>query len=1101
MNFSRLTRNLGFRQTMLLTAGGFALIALGVTGVTLVSRNYSHQGTKETETLTEQFLPGLVTLAGLQDAAHDLRSITYQFALAKDETGMAARKKEFQTTTIRFTQCVAQLQLLARDEPTQRFLAGFGLELQSYREAVEKFQKELGIGEFENAMATLDQKVEPAQETIELQLEILSDQYFQLSQKASARTTAVLAQADRFNLLATVVLAGFTLLCLTLLLGATRALLVQMKQRDAERQAAQGVLEKRVEERTAALRDSEEKLRGIFEHSAQVFYSHTVDGQLTYVSPQAEQLLDCSPAEALQPWTVFLANNPINAVGIESTRQAIETGKAQRPYQLELKTKMGRTVWAEIHESPVVVAGKTVAIVGALTDVTARHRAEVKLLAEKTRFARQRDALIALTSSATNGEDLMQSIRRLTETDARTLGVARVSVWRYNSDRTAICCVDLYELETDRHSAGAELPAPAFPAYFRALEELNVISARDANLDSRTCEFSEIYLQPLGITSMLDAPIHLAGIGDGVLCHEHIGSLRQWTTDEETFAVAVASRASLALEGAERQRAEAELRWKTALLEAQLDSSLDGILVVNDQSRQVLKNQRFNEVWDIPRELADATDDRKFVEFAMTKTKNSAEFFERVSYLNAHPEEVSRDEIELIDGGFLERYSAPVKDKRGGQYGRIWAFRDVTERKRAEQELRNAHEQLEQMLAHSPAVLYRLKVEGKSLVPMAVSANITRLLGFSPADAVDQAWWLTQVHPEDRDIALASIEDLMAHGASRSEYRVRHKAGNYRWMEGNRRLLQDAAGQPVEITGVWMDITDRKQSEHALEKAHRELVDLSRRAGMAEIATNVLHNVGNVLNSVNVSADLLRRQVRKTPVADLDRIVALLQEQGPNLGTFFTTDPRGTKVTEFLARAALRFTRAQETQLQEVTSLQKNIEHIKEIVAMQQSYARVSGVTERLQITDLVEDALRMNGGALQRHAVPVGREFALGLPSIATDRHKILQILVNLLSNAKHACDGATGEEKRITVRVTQAGDRLRVEVIDTGVGISAENLDRIFNHGFTTKKEGHGFGLHSAANAAKELGGALTVHSAGLGQGATFTLELPCPTAKKTI
>jgi C4-dicarboxylate-specific signal transduction histidine kinase len=218
-----------------------------------------------------------------------------------------------------------------------------------------------------------------------------------------------------------------------------------------------------------------------------------------------------------------------------------------------------------------------------------------------------------------------------------------------------------------------------------------------------------------------------------------------------------------------------------------------------------------------------------------------------------------------------------------------------------------------------------------------------------------------------------------------------------------------------------------------------------------------------------------------------------LQEQGPDIGAFFSKDLRGPKVLEFLATLDEVLAGLREAQLSEVASLQKNIDHIKDIVAMQQSYARVSGLTETLKLTDLVEDALLINTGNLERHGVKVVREFAPELPAITTEKHKVLQILVNLLSNARHACDDSPGPAKQITVRVAQAEGRLQVRVIDNGIGIRPENLNRIFSHGFTTKKDGHGFGLHNSANEARELGGSLTAQSDGPGLGATFMLELP--------
>ena len=272
-----------------------------------------------------------------------------------------------------------------------------------------------------------------------------------------------------------------------------------------------------------------------------------------------------------------------------------------------------------------------------------------------------------------------------------------------------------------------------------------------------------------------------------------------------------------------------------------------------------------------------------------------------------------------------------------------------------------------------------------------------------------------------------------------------------------------------------------------------QLREASRQAGIAEIVTGVLHNVGNVLNSVNVSANLVSEQVRKSPAADLSRVVALLREQGSNLGEFFTNDPRGPKVPDFLAQLADTYTRQQKAQLEEVASLQKNVEHIKDIVAMQQSYAKVSGVTDNLSPAELIQDALRMNAGSFQKHRIELVLELPASLPTVRVEKHKVLQILVNLLRNAEHACIDANRDDKRITLRATEEDATVRITVSDTGVGIPAENLNRIFNHGFTTKKNGHGFGLHSGANAAKEMGGSLTVHSDGPGCGASFMLELP--------
>jgi signal transduction histidine kinase/PAS domain-containing protein len=482
---------------------------------------------------------------------------------------------------------------------------------------------------------------------------------------------------------------------------------------------------------------------------------------------------------------------------------------------------------AEDRSGAVVVMHRT---------ITERKQTETQQRVEQERYLRQRNALINFTGGVpTGGEDLIGTMRRITETAAATLGIARASVWRYNEERSAIRCLDLYETATNRHSAGLELAAADFPAYFRALAERDVIVAADAQHHPSTCEFTESYLRPLGITSMLDAPIQLGGHAEGVLCHEHIGPLRHWTTDEETFAVAVANMASIALEGAERKRAQAEL------------------------------------------------------------------------------------------------------------------------------------------------------------------------------------------------------EDL-----------------------------------------------------------HQQLVIASRQSGMAEIATNVLHNVGNVLNSVNVSTGLIVASVKQSKIARLGQVAALLREHAADLVGFLARDTKGKQLPDYLARLADHLLAEQAGLIGELESLQRNVDHIKEIVAMQQSYARFGGVKEIVDVVELLEDALRINESAISRQQVEVVREFE-PTPPVNIEKHKVLQILVNLIRNAKHACQDAGRPDQRLTVRVAHEAGLIKISVADNGVGIAPENLTRIFGHGFTTRKDGHGFGLHSGALAAQEMDGTLTVHSAGPGHGACFTLTLP--------
>ncbi|MGH8209818.1 MAG: PAS domain S-box protein [Steroidobacteraceae bacterium] len=317
------------------------------------------------------------------------------------------------------------------------------------------------------------------------------------------------------------------------------------------------------------------------------------------------------------------------------------------------------------------------------------------------------------------------------------------------------------------------------------------------------------------------------------------------------------------------------------------------------------------------------------------------------------------------------------------------------------------------------------------------------------------------------------------------------------WVRSTVTLIRAKDGTPIQCVGFLEDITARIQAEEAMETIQRQLMDASREAGMAEIATHVLHNVGNVLNGVNISASIVTEISRKSKTAGFKRVVSLLTSHDKDLATFLTSGDKSTQLLAYLSQLVRDVEVEQTKSLEELASLQNNIDHIKDIVSMQQVYAQRMGVSEKLVLADLVEDSLRLNAGGFARHNITIHREYS-EVPTIVSQKHKILQILVNLIRNAKYACDESDRAEKVVTVRICRHSDGVRVAVNDTGVGISAENLSRLFTHGFTTRKDGHGFGLHGASLLAKEIGAVLQGASAGPGQGATFTLDLPSGAAE---
>ena len=299
--------------------------------------------------------------------------------------------------------------------------------------------------------------------------------------------------------------------------------------------------------------------------------------------------------------------------------------------------------------------------------------------------------------------------------------------------------------------------------------------------------------------------------------------------------------------------------------------------------------------------------------------------------------------------------------------------------------------------------------------------------------------------------------------------------------------------RPIGVLVLFWDLTAFRETEELLRHAQQELIETSRLAGIAEVATGVLHNLGNALNNVNTSAALAADRLRKSKAAGVGKAAQLLLEQGDRLAEFLTTDPRGRQLPDYLKQLAALLQEERVESVRELEALQDSVDHIKQIVAAQQSYAHVSGLFEAVPPAELVEFAVRISEASLARHKITIVREFSPA-PAVRVERHKVLQILLNLIRNAKESIidHGRPDSQIILGIRASLEG-RAQIYVTDSGMGIAPENLTRVFAFGFTTKVNGRGFGLHASANAAQEMGGSLVARSDGPGRGATFILELP--------
>jgi PAS domain S-box-containing protein len=527
-------------------------------------------------------------------------------------------------------------------------------------------------------------------------------------------------------------------------------------------------------------------------------------------------------------------------------------------------------------------------------------------------------------------------------------------------------------------------------------------------------------------------------------------------------------------------------------LHALLENTPDAVYFKDLESRFVHFSRSFREIFHIsdPEVIRGKTDS----DFFSAEHATSALADEQEIIRSGRPIVGKLEKETFSDGRVTWALTTkmPWRDAQGNIIGTFGISKNVTPLKEAEGRVAHEQQLLRTLLENIPDRIY-FKDSQSCFVHVSKSfrdfhhATNEDVLGRSDADLFA---------PEHAVLALKDEQEIIRTGEAiiGKLEKETHPDGRVTWAMTSKMPWRDTRGLVIGTFGISRDVTAVKEAEAELETAHKRLLEASRFAGMAEVTSNVLHNVGNALNSINVSCTLAIQSLKEWNLDKLAKIPPLLAEHAGQLDEFLTTDPRGRHIPDYLGLIARTFEEQKTSWLSELDQLRKHVEHVNQIVAMQQSYAKVMGVVETVAPAQLVEDAIQINAAAIDRHKINLVRDFEPA-PSILVDKHKVLQILINLLRNAKYAVtDKADGDEKRVTVRVFPLGDeQIRILVVDNGVGIPPENLTRIFVHGFTTRKEGHGFGLHSGALAAREMGGELSAQSDGIGRGATFSLTLP--------
>ncbi len=276
-----------------------------------------------------------------------------------------------------------------------------------------------------------------------------------------------------------------------------------------------------------------------------------------------------------------------------------------------------------------------------------------------------------------------------------------------------------------------------------------------------------------------------------------------------------------------------------------------------------------------------------------------------------------------------------------------------------------------------------------------------------------------------------------------------------------------------------------------LRHARKEILEQGHKSEIADITTGTLHNVKNILTSVKVSSEVAMSNLIGRSIKGYKKANEMLRDNMNDIEAFITENPKGRRLMMYYLKLEEIFDLDIEESRKHLTRAMEKIDAIEGIISLQQVYAG-NYLTEELNITDIIQDAIVMQQESIANQGIWIVKDFA-DVPLISIQRTKCMHILINLIRNAGDGMSSIARDDKRLTFKVSCENQSVIVRVSDTGSGISSENLKKLFTHGFTTKSDGHGFGLHSCANYMSEMGGNIRAESDGQGKGATFILEFP--------
>ena len=322
-------------------------------------------------------------------------------------------------------------------------------------------------------------------------------------------------------------------------------------------------------------------------------------------------------------------------------------------------------------------------------------------------------------------------------------------------------------------------------------------------------------------------------------------------------------------------------------------------------------------------------------------------------------------------------------------------------------------------------------------------------------------------------------------------------------MEGGQgRIVEDAVGYCIDealapsiLKWAFQRAQERKQILAEQERLRSRLGEAAYKIEMADVASTVLHNVGNVLTSVTVAANMVESVVDQSSVNLVNRMAELIKAHDQDLGAYLTEDPKGKRIPPSLGKLGTHLIEEQRAILKEMKGLVRNIRHMKQIIASHQTMAKSAGQAEQISLVDVLSHAMELSFQPGDEKWITICPDYQQ-VPTVLVDQHQLLQILVNLLRNAKQAMRQQVQDSHDLNISVKYQDDdeaSVVMTIQDSGIGIAPEHLSKIFTRGFTTKTDGNGIGLHSSILAIQNMGGSMQVQSEGVGRGATFTLTFP--------